>query len=996
MLRKSIATWVILILLSLVPSLLGIAKAQGGYDPTVQTQTLLYDEARTVYLGNLARRDNGVPPLRWNLQLTHAARWFSWDSTENRPSGFCGHQDTQGNWPAYRTSAFGYLGSAGAENAFCGYVTPEYAIQGWMNSPGHRANLLDPNSREIGVGYYRRDSDGRGYVTQDFGNDAVYAPAIIENEAVSTTNPNVNLYIYDRSTSGGFAGLSTATQMMVSNNVCFPGATWEPYTANKSWTLANGDGWREVFVKTRDKFNRSLTVSDTIYLGANLPLNELGAAQMSTTKSQVMIYNLNGGTLPQVQFSPGWLADDTSGTFNKWWGNGERVNDAAAWGGTAYRLYPGDGESFAWVYDTTFIKDTPMVAYFRLKVNNNTSSSEVARISIMGGGTEYGPLSLRGTDFTAANQYQEFALNFTFNTNPDDVFLIFQFWRSGTADVYVDAVSIFSAPQAITSPLTWSVPGSNYRGQGVWVRYTNGSQFSALSEAVTNPVTISGNVGVGGATLSYTDGSVKTVTADSSGNYSIHVLPGWSGTITPVRTGFPFSPVSKSYSNVQCSQTAQNYTNSWVGGVSITSNKNVVAVGRPHIGTEVASYDSFSAGSLTAYVPMLFKNAFANGGYDSALYIQNVDSTTATINIEYHDSTGALTCTTPDTIAPLASKGYWLPGLSASCLPDGWVGGAVITSNKNIVANGRPHIGAEVMTYDGFSSGSLTSHLPMLFKNAFANGGYDSAFYIQNVDPTNTAALNIQYFDSTGTLTCTVNTETIAPLAAKGYWLPGLSVDCLPDDWVGGVVITSDYPIVTVGRPHIGSQVTTYNGFSTGGTSSYIPMLFKNAYGGSYDAALYIQNLDALNTTNITIKYYDLAGALTCTVNGETVAPLSSKGYWLPALSAGCLPDGWIGGALVTSDVDIVAIGRPHIGAQVTTYNGFTSGSLKSYLPMLFKDAFGGSYDSAFYIQNTEASAATVITKFYDSSGVLICTRSDTLAAFSTLSLWLPSLTCTP
>ena len=91
---------------------------------------------------------------------------------------------------------------------------------------------------------------------------------------------------------------------------------------------------------------------------------------------------------------------------------------------------------------------------------------------------------------------------------------------------------------------------------------------------------------------------------------------------------------------------------------------------------------------------------------------------------------------------------------------------------------------------------------------------------------------------------------------------------------------------------------------------------------------------------------------------------------------------------MVTSNVDIVAIGRPHIGAQVTTYNGFTAGSLSSYLPMLFKDAFGGSYDSAFYIQNTEATAATVITKFYDNTGALTCTRSDTLAAFSTLSLW--------
>jgi hypothetical protein len=249
--------------------------------------------------------------------------------------------------------------------------------------------------------------------------------------------------------------------------------------------LEDGQGWRSVYVKTRDVFNRTMTVSDTIYVGVDVPLDELGDAQMSTTQPWVTLYGLDGSGLPLVQLSPGWLADDTFGTFTHWWGNGERVNDGAAWGGTAYKLTPGDGESFAWVYDTTFIKDVPLVAYFRLKVNANTSAQEVARVSVKGGGTEYGPLSLHGTDFAAAGVYQEFALPFTFNTNPDDVFLIFQFWRSGTADLYVDAVSIFTPGQPVTSPLTWAVPGGNYRGQGVWARYTDGTQFSPIGEAAT-------------------------------------------------------------------------------------------------------------------------------------------------------------------------------------------------------------------------------------------------------------------------------------------------------------------------------------------------------------------------------------------------------------------------------------------------------------------------------------------------------------------------------
>lgn len=479
--------WAVLLLAALLLTT-GWVRVTADYDPAGQSEALIYNEAQTVYLGNLARQtEAGQPPLRWNQQLTYASRWFSWDSVENRVDPYCGHQDTLGGWPIDRAPIFGYLGSAGAENAFCGYVTPQQAIDGWLNSPGHRANLLAEGHREIGLGYYLRDSDGRGYVAQMFGADAVYPPVVIENEAIATTSPTVGLYIYDRSAGGGFAGLAPATEMMVSNNPCFSSASWEPYTAQKSWTLSSGEGWKSVYVRTIDAFGRTVSVADSIYLGANVPLNEIGPEQMSSTEPEVTLYDLDIGSWPRAQFSLGWLADDRNETFTKWWGNGAPVNDSNAWGGTAYRLFPGDGESFAWVYDTSFIKETPFVAYFRLKVNNNSSAAEVGRISIAGGGVEYGPISLKGTDFSAANQYQEFALPFTFHDNETDPFLIFQVWRSGTADLTIDAVSIFTAPQPFGSTQTWAVPGGNYRGQGVWVRYTNetGSAFSSLTDATT-------------------------------------------------------------------------------------------------------------------------------------------------------------------------------------------------------------------------------------------------------------------------------------------------------------------------------------------------------------------------------------------------------------------------------------------------------------------------------------------------------------------------------
>lgn len=69
-------------------------------------------------------------------------------------------------------------------------------------------------------------------------------------------------------------------------------------------------------------------------------------------------------------------------------------------------------------------------------------------------------------------------------------------------------------------------------------------------------VSISGNAGVGGATLTYTGGSA---TANSAGDYSFQVPSGWSGTVTPSKAGYFFTPANTVYSNVTVDQLNQNY-----------------------------------------------------------------------------------------------------------------------------------------------------------------------------------------------------------------------------------------------------------------------------------------------------------------------------------------------------------------------------------------------------------------------------------------------------
>jgi hypothetical protein len=76
------------------------------------------------------------------------------------------------------------------------------------------------------------------------------------------------------------------------------------------------------------------------------------------------------------------------------------------------------------------------------------------------------------------------------------------------------------------------------------------------------PITysISGNTMMPGVTLSWTDGTLHTATADSSGAYSFMVSYNWSGTVTPSLTGYTFTPANIVYPNVLSDQINQNYT----------------------------------------------------------------------------------------------------------------------------------------------------------------------------------------------------------------------------------------------------------------------------------------------------------------------------------------------------------------------------------------------------------------------------------------------------
>ncbi|MBE9181079.1 pre-peptidase C-terminal domain-containing protein [Oculatella sp. LEGE 06141] len=119
---------------------------------------------------NIERRNAGLLPLKTNPKLVAAAKNHSWDMATN---DFFAHIGSNGSSPLDRIRASGYKFSLAAENVAAGQSTPEAVVQAWMNSPGHRANILNAQVREMGIGYYFLANDAgnltfQHYWTQDF------------------------------------------------------------------------------------------------------------------------------------------------------------------------------------------------------------------------------------------------------------------------------------------------------------------------------------------------------------------------------------------------------------------------------------------------------------------------------------------------------------------------------------------------------------------------------------------------------------------------------------------------------------------------------------------------------------------------------------------------------------------------------------------------------------------------------------------------------------
>lgn len=125
------------------------------YPGNVLTIPSLSDSVRTyeqevVRLVNVERAKAGLPALTEDWQLSRVARYKSQDM---RDKGYFSHQSPTYGSPYDMMRAFGISYRAAGENIAMGQRTPAAVVNAWMNSSGHRANILSKSFTKIGVGY---------------------------------------------------------------------------------------------------------------------------------------------------------------------------------------------------------------------------------------------------------------------------------------------------------------------------------------------------------------------------------------------------------------------------------------------------------------------------------------------------------------------------------------------------------------------------------------------------------------------------------------------------------------------------------------------------------------------------------------------------------------------------------------------------------------------------------------------------------------------------
>ncbi len=129
--------------------------------PTQSSSSVSAYEKKVVELTNAERAKQGLAPLTLDTELSKVARIKSQDMQNKN---YFDHNSPTYGSPFDMMKSFGISYTSAGENIAMGQKTPEQVVQAWMDSPGHRANIMNSSFTHIGVGYVASGN----YWTQQF------------------------------------------------------------------------------------------------------------------------------------------------------------------------------------------------------------------------------------------------------------------------------------------------------------------------------------------------------------------------------------------------------------------------------------------------------------------------------------------------------------------------------------------------------------------------------------------------------------------------------------------------------------------------------------------------------------------------------------------------------------------------------------------------------------------------------------------------------------
>jgi hypothetical protein len=211
---------------------------------------------------NALRQQNGLLPLELSSVLTVSAQRHSEDMAR---TGSISHTGSDGSSidARIREAGYGHWRDFGiwGENIYGGQTANvDAAWNFWTNSQVHRANILKPRYREIGIGVGR--SDNGTYYTLNFGAQPNVLPFFVTGSA-----PNVLLLLTnenDITTGEGVAVMGQATEVRIAEGADTGGAPWQLWAQSIPFQLSDSTGPKTITVEYRDELGRGTRTTRTI------------------------------------------------------------------------------------------------------------------------------------------------------------------------------------------------------------------------------------------------------------------------------------------------------------------------------------------------------------------------------------------------------------------------------------------------------------------------------------------------------------------------------------------------------------------------------------------------------------------------------------------------------------------------------------------------------------------------------------------------------------